>query len=46
MPFHFAESPTNKLTNDAGDSVTGTGEYKVCAVRLEKTDRTEETRSV
>ena len=24
------------LTNDAGDSVTGTGEYKVCAVAIEK----------
>ena len=35
MPFHFAESPTNQLTNDAGDAVTGTGEYKVCAVRVE-----------
>jgi predicted molibdopterin-dependent oxidoreductase YjgC len=35
MPFHFAESPTNMLTNDAGDEVTGTGEYKVCAVRIE-----------
>jgi formate dehydrogenase major subunit/formate dehydrogenase alpha subunit len=35
MPFHFAESATNRLTNDAGDSVTGTGEYKVCAVRVE-----------
>lgn len=35
MPFHFAEQPTNRLTNDAGDAVTGTGEYKVCAVRLE-----------
>ncbi|MBL4845369.1 MAG: molybdopterin-dependent oxidoreductase [Planctomycetes bacterium] len=34
MPFHFGESPTNRLTNDAGDSVTGTGEYKVCAVRI------------
>ena len=35
MPFHFPESPTNMLTNDAGDAVTGTGEYKVCAVRIE-----------
>ena len=35
MPFHFAESPTNQLTNDAGDEVTGTGEYKVCAVHVE-----------
>ena len=34
MPFHFAESCTNLLTNDAGDTETGTGEFKVCAVRL------------
>ena len=36
MPMHFAESRANLLTNDAGDNVTGTGEYKVCAVRVEK----------
>lgn len=36
MPMHFAESRANLLTNDAGDSVTGTGEYKVCAVKIEK----------
>ena len=36
MPMHFAEQRVNLLTNDAGDSVTGTGEYKVCAVRVEK----------
>jgi formate dehydrogenase major subunit/formate dehydrogenase alpha subunit len=35
MPLHFPDSLTNRLTNDAGDSVTGTGEYKVCAVRIE-----------
>ena len=35
MPFHFSEDNVNRLTNDAGDSVTGTGEYKVCAVRVE-----------
>ena len=35
MPFHYAESCTNLLTNDAGDPITDTGEYKVCAVRLE-----------
>ena len=35
MPLHYADSLTNKLTNDAGDTVTGTGEYKVCAVKLE-----------
>ncbi len=34
MPFHYSESMTNRLTNDAGDVVTGTGEYKVCAVRI------------
>ncbi len=35
MPFHFPESKTNYLTTDAGDAVTGTGEYKVCAARIE-----------
>lgn len=35
MPFHFPESRTNYLTTDAGDAVTGTGEYKVCAARIE-----------
>jgi len=35
MPMHFAESRANLLTNDAGDGITGTAEYKVCAVRLE-----------
>ena len=34
MPMHFAEQAANRLTNDAGDVVTGTGEYKVCAVTL------------
>ena len=35
MPFHFPEAKTNLLTTDAGDAVTGTGEYKVCAARIE-----------
>jgi predicted molibdopterin-dependent oxidoreductase YjgC len=35
MPFHFPEARTNQLTTDAGDKVTGTGEYKVCAARIE-----------
>jgi formate dehydrogenase major subunit/formate dehydrogenase alpha subunit len=35
MPLHFAEARANVLTNDAGDEVTGTGEYKVCAARIE-----------
>ncbi|MDP6125379.1 MAG: molybdopterin-dependent oxidoreductase [Candidatus Latescibacteria bacterium] len=34
MPFHFSESRANLLTTEAGDSVTGTAEYKVCAVSL------------
>jgi predicted molibdopterin-dependent oxidoreductase YjgC len=34
MPFHFAEQNTNRLTNDAGDTVTNTAEYKVCAVQV------------
>ncbi len=41
MPLHFPDSLTNHLTNDAGDSVTGTGEYKVCAVTIEPLVRTE-----
>jgi formate dehydrogenase major subunit/formate dehydrogenase alpha subunit len=35
MPFHFPEARANSLTTDAGDKVTGTGEYKVCAARIE-----------
>ena len=45
MPFHFPEARTNYLTTDAGDKVTGTGEYKVCAARLEPVeDQTAEVR--
>jgi len=36
MNFHFAESPTNVLTNPALDPVSKIPEYKVCAVRIEK----------
>ncbi len=36
MPLHFPEAMTNRLTNDAGDPVTQTGEYSVCAVRVER----------
>ena len=35
MPFHFPDARTNYLTTDAGDEVTGTGEYKVCAAKIE-----------
>ncbi len=34
MPLHFAEARANLLTNDAGDAVTGTAEYKVCAAQV------------
>ena len=34
--FHFAESPTNVLTNCAIDPVAKIPETKVCAVRIEK----------
>jgi len=36
MPLHFAEDMANRLTNDQGDAVTGTAEYKVCAARIDK----------
>ena len=39
MTFHFAESPTNALTNPALDPVAKIPEYKVCAVRVEKIKR-------
>jgi predicted molibdopterin-dependent oxidoreductase YjgC len=35
MTFHFAESPTNELTNPALDPVAKIPEYKVSAVRIE-----------
>ena len=36
MTFHYKESPVNELTNSAFDPVTKTAEYKVCAVKIEK----------
>jgi predicted molibdopterin-dependent oxidoreductase YjgC len=36
IPFHFAESAANVLTNRAFDPVAKIPEYKVCAVRVEK----------
>jgi formate dehydrogenase major subunit/formate dehydrogenase alpha subunit len=35
MPLHFPDARANYLTTDAGDTVTGTAEYKVCAARIE-----------
>ncbi len=36
MPFHFSKARANLLTVDAGDAVTGTAEYKVCAAEVVK----------
>ncbi|MFH0846550.1 MAG: formate dehydrogenase subunit alpha [Chloroflexota bacterium] len=45
MTFHFAESPTNVLTNPALDPVAKIPELKVCAVRIEKSLTQESTQS-
>ncbi len=36
IPFHFAESAANMLTNPAFDPVAKIPEFKVCAVKVEK----------
>ena len=36
MPFHFAETCANVLTNPAHDPTAKIPEYKVCAVKVEK----------
>lgn len=36
MTFHYVDSPVNVLTNGACDKVSGTYEYKVCAVKISK----------
>jgi formate dehydrogenase major subunit/formate dehydrogenase alpha subunit len=33
-PLHYAEARANLLTNDEGDPVTGTAEFKVCAAEV------------
>ncbi len=33
-PLHFAEARANVLTNDVGDPITDTAEYKVCAAEV------------
>jgi len=37
IPFHFADSAANKLTNAVLDPISKIPEFKVCAVKLEKT---------
>jgi len=36
IPLHFAEARANLLTNSAGDTTTGTAEYKVCAAEVKR----------
>lgn len=36
IPLHFPEARANLLTNDAGDPVTQTAEFKVCAAEVER----------
>jgi predicted molibdopterin-dependent oxidoreductase YjgC len=38
IPFHYSEAAVNHLTNPALDPVAKIPEYKVCAVRVEKTN--------
>jgi formate dehydrogenase major subunit len=35
MPYHFRETPSNALTNDALDPLSRMPELKVCAVQVE-----------
>lgn len=35
MSFHFSETPTNVLTLNEYDPISGTAEYKACAVKIE-----------
>ncbi len=36
MSFHYGDTPTNALTSAALDPITKTGEYKACAIKIEK----------
>ncbi len=35
MPYHFDDTPSNQLTNDAQDPITRMPELKACAVKVE-----------
>lgn len=39
MPLHFPDARANLLTIDAGDEVTGTAEYKVCAAQVKRLEQ-------
>jgi formate dehydrogenase major subunit len=36
IPFHYKESPANRLTNPAIDPIAKIPEYKVCAAKIKK----------
>jgi len=36
MTFHYADALVNLLTSEHKDPITGTPEYKACAVKIEK----------
>ena len=46
MPLHFGEARANVLTNDAGDPITQTAEYKVCAAEVVKAETRADGESV
>ncbi len=40
MSFHWREVPTNQLTLNEYDPISGTAQYKACAVKVEKVSET------
>jgi assimilatory nitrate reductase catalytic subunit len=44
MPFHFAETNVNEVTQSAFDPISREPNYKQCAVRIEKTPPSQDTR--
>lgn len=46
IPYHFFDTPSNQLTNDAQDPVTRMPELKACAVRVEPLPRDTEPKSI
>ena len=43
IPFHFVESAANMLTNPAFDPIAKIPEFKVCAVKIQKMNRSEKS---
>jgi assimilatory nitrate reductase catalytic subunit len=41
MPFHFAETNANEVTQSAFDPISREPNYKQCAVRVERTGATQ-----